>query len=68
LVRSTKIAQDQLNDLGHFWGSCRVTLDLGTRLTKGQYSALHTLVSVYFAKDSIPFFDGIIQSIAGPSS
>ena len=68
MVRSTKIAQDQLNDLGHFWGSCRVTLDLGTRLTQGPYKASQTLPSVYFAKDSIPFFDGVIQSIAGPSS
>ena len=62
-----KIAQDQLNDLGHFGGSCRVTLDLGTRSTQGQYSASQTLVSVYFVKDSIPFLDGIIQSIVSPS-
>ena len=58
LVCAKQIAQDQLNDLGHFWGSCRVTLDLGIRLTQGPCKALQDLFSVYFTKDSIPFFDG----------
>ncbi|MDC1182791.1 hypothetical protein N8144_05830 [Planktomarina temperata] len=45
----------------------RVMLDLGTRPTQGPHRAFQDLFSVYFTKDSIPFFDGIIQSIAGPS-
>ena len=67
LVCAKQIAQDQLNDLGHFWGLCRVMLDLGTRPIQGPYRAFQDLFSVYFTKDSIPFFDGIIQSIAVPS-